>query len=205
MLKIIDLKTSNIASVIKALKYIKVKYEVVDSYEQLKGADKILLPGVGSYTNASVRLHETNLSDAIIELVKEKNVPILGICIGMQLLAEFGLEGGGSEGLGLLSGRIKPLLVDDKTITVPHLGWNSVDSCTKNLELFKKVPDDSCFYFAHSFEFEVSDPGANNATTHHGKPVTAYVEKNNIYGAQFHPEKSQAVGLQFLRNFSEIC
>jgi glutamine amidotransferase len=205
MLKVIDLKSSNISSVIKALKHIGTNFEVVDDSCSLAGATKILLPGVGSYQNSSKKLLETGMADVIRNLVLSENVPILGICVGMQLLANCGDEGGRAEGLGLIEGHVKILEVSDKSIKIPHLGWNSFDDLRAEYKLFKGVPMDSCFYFAHSYEFNVYDKKAKIAFTHHGKIIPAYIEKNNIYGAQFHPEKSQFVGLRFLRNFVELC
>jgi glutamine amidotransferase len=205
MLKVIDLKTSNISSVEKALRYIGAKFEVIDNYASLRGATKVLLPGVGSFHNSSKQLFKTGFAEELQDIVSTDDVPLLGICVGMQLLADSGVEGGEARGLGLIQGNVKLLDIPDKNLTVPHLGWNSFDEVTDSHKLLDGIPNHSCFYFAHSYEFEVLDPETKVAFSYHGKKISAYIEKNNVYGAQFHPEKSQAEGAVFLRNFVELC
>lgn len=206
MLKIIDLKVSNIASVVKAFKYLQQEFEVIESPEQLDDASKILLPGVGSFANAAARLEQTGFLQEIPAKVVDEGVPILGICIGMHLLADAGSEAGGGNGLGLIKGTVERLAPSDPSIRIPHAGWNNlITEPSKQSSLLNNTTEDSCFYFVHSYHFDVVDEQACVTMSNHGDPFVAYVEKGNIYGAQFHPEKSQAEGLNFLKAFANIC
>ncbi|PVZ70205.1 imidazole glycerol phosphate synthase subunit HisH [Pelagibaculum spongiae] len=203
MLKIVDLQVGNIGSVIKAVKQLGFPYEVIDSPSGLSNATKILLPGVGNFSMAATRLRESGFYSEIRKKILDQNIPILGICVGMQLLAKSGEEGNGNtEGLGFFDAKVKKINSLNKTLLVPHVGWNDVD--TKNLPIFNGIENNSCFYFVHSFAMKLNE-SVNVAYTDYGENVVAYVNKNNIHGAQFHPEKSQDVGLKFLRNFIESC
>ena len=204
MLKIIDLQVGNIGSVVKAIKHLGVDYELITMPEQLAGATKIILPGVGSFTAASNKLYASGFVDVLNEHVLNLKTPVLGICVGMQLLANEGVEGGRAKGLGYINAVVKPINSFDDTLIVPHMGWNDVN--TKNLPLFFGIENKSCFYFVHSYAMKiVNDEGLDIAFTDYGEDVVAYVRKDHIHGAQFHPEKSQVVGLQFLRNFIDLC
>lgn len=203
MLKIIDLKVGNIGSVIKALKYLGVEFELISTPEQLNNSSKIILPGVGSFTDASNKLMKSGLKEELDRLVLQEGIPTLGICVGMQLLAAEGEEGGGAKGLGYIDASVSKLNSFDNSLNIPHMGWNDVQ--TKNYSLFDNIPDKSCFYFVHSYAMKIRDSLVDIAYTDYGENVVAYVNKGNIHGAQFHPEKSQLVGLQFLRNFIEKC
>lgn len=204
MLKIIDLQVGNIGSVIKAIKYLGAEYELITQPEQLVGATKIILPGVGSYKAASEKLYASGFVDALNKEILTHKVPVLGICVGMQLLAKNGIEGGGAQGLGFIDATVNKVNSFNGTLTIPHMGWNDVNS--NNLSLFDEIPDGSCFYFVHSYAMTIkNNDDLDIAYTDYGEDVVAYVRKGNIHGAQFHPEKSQSVGLQFLRNFIEKC
>ena len=204
MLKIVDLQVGNIGSVVKAIKYLGADYELITQPEQLVGATKIILPGVGSYKTASDKMHASGFVDALNEQILELQVPVLGICVGMQLLAKSGIEGGGAQGLGYIDATIKKINSFNGTLTIPHMGWNDVN--TNNLFLFDDIADGSCFYFVHSYAMTIENMDELDvAYTDYGENVVAYVRKCNIQGAQFHPEKSQSVGLQFLRNFIDKC
>jgi len=204
MLKIVDLQVGNIGSVIRAVKHLGAEYELITLPEQLEGATKIILPGVGNFTAASVKLYASGFVEALNKHVLDIKIPVLGICVGMQLLANEGFEGNGAKGLGYIDAVVKRINSFDETLIVPHMGWNDVS--TKNLSLFQGIEDKSCFYFVHSYAMKIlSQEELDIAYTDYGEDVVAYVRKNNIHGAQFHPEKSQAVGLQFLRNFIELC
>jgi glutamine amidotransferase len=204
MLKIIDLQVGNIGSVIKAIKYLGAEYELITQPEQLVGATKIILPGVGSYKAASEKLYASGFVDALKKEILTHKVPVLGICVGMQLLAKNGIEGGGAQGLGFIDATVNKINSFNGTLTIPHMGWNDVNS--NNLSLFDEIPDGSCFYFVHSYAMSIQNSdNLDIAYTDYGEDVVAYVRKGNIHGAQFHPEKSQSVGLQFLRNFIDKC
>ena len=204
MLKIVDLQVGNIGSVIKAVKFLGVDYELITTPEQLVGASKIILPGVGSFASASEKMFTSGFNEAFDEQVLTLKVPVLGICVGMQLLANQGVEGGSHKGLGYIDASVERINSFDRTLTVPHMGWNDVNS--KELPLFDGIENESCFYFVHSYAMEVTNSqGLDIAFTDYGEDVVAYVRNDNIHGAQFHPEKSQYVGLQFLRNFIELC
>lgn len=204
MLKIVDLKIGNIGSVLKAIKHLGFEYELIEKPEQLIGATKIILPGVGSFTTASKSLYSSGFSEALDHYVIELKTPVLGICVGMQLLAEYGVEGGGAKGLGYIKAKVNKIKNFNDTLIVPHMGWNDVDA--NGLSLFNGIERKSCFYFVHSYAMEIQDKqDLGVAYTDYGESVVAYVCKEHIHGAQFHPEKSQSVGLQFLRNFIELC
>lgn len=204
MIKIVDLQVGNIGSVIKAIEYLGAEYELVAMPSQLVGATKIILPGVGSFATASERMFASGFAESINDQVLKLKVPILGICVGMQLLAKCGVEGGLSKGLGYIDAKVERINNFDGTLTVPHVGWNDVDA--KKMALFNGIENDSCFYFVHGYSMRIDNSqGLDIAFTNYGENIVAYVKKGNIYGAQFHPEKSQFVGLKFLRNFIELC
>lgn len=202
MLKIVDLGVGNIGSVIKAIKHIGVKHQVINQAEELVDAEKILLPGVGSFSSASARLVESGFYAALQQKVLSDQTPVLGICVGMQLLAFLGDEGGCNAGLGFIDAEVKRLNDFNGKLRIPHVGWNDIK--TNNLKIFDGIDDGSCFYFVHSYAMQVREP-IDIATTEYGEDIVAYVNKGNIHGAQFHPEKSQDFGLMFLRNFVELC
>ncbi len=204
MLKIVDLEVGNIGSVIKVIKHLGVDFELITQPEQLIGASKIILPGVGSFTAAAKKIHESGFIQALNEYVITKKVPILGICVGMQLLAKAGEEGGQSKGLGFINATVKRINSFDGSLIIPHMGWNDID--TNELPIFNNIDNRSCFYFVHSYAMNIAEhEKLNVAYTNYGENVVAYVNSEHIHGAQFHPEKSQQVGIQFLRNFIELC
>lgn len=204
MLKIVDLEVGNIGSVIKVIKHLGADFELITLPEQLEGASKIILPGVGSFSAAAEKMHESGFTEALNEQVLKNRVPVLGICVGMQLLAKLGVEGGTSKGLGYIDATVERINSFDGTLLVPHMGWN--DICSQDIPIFKNIDNNSCFYFVHSYAMRISDSeDVSIAYTNYGENIVAYVNKGNIHGAQFHPEKSQQVGIQFLRNFIELC
>tara|TARA_B110000211_G_scaffold184861_1_gene209655 strand:- start:7448 stop:8062 length:615 start_codon:yes stop_codon:yes gene_type:complete len=204
MLKIVDLEVGNIGSVIKVINHLGVDFELITQPEQLIGASKIILPGVGSFTAASKKMHESGFAQALNEYVVIKKIPVLGICVGMQLLASTGEEGGESKGLGYINATVKRINSFDNSLIIPHMGWNDID--TNKFPIFDNIDNHSCFYFVHSYAMTITDhENLNVAYTNYGEDIVAYVNKGHIHGAQFHPEKSQYVGIQFLRNFIELC
>lgn len=204
MLKIVDLEVGNIGSVIKVIKHLGVDFELITEPEKLVGASKIILPGVGSFKAAAKKIHESGFAQALKEYVVINKVPVLGICVGMQLLANFGEEGGQSKGLGFINAIVKRINSFDGSLIIPHMGWNDIE--TKELPIFNNIDNGSCFYFVHSYAMNINEnENLNVAYTNYGENVVAYVNKGHIHGAQFHPEKSQHVGIQFLRNFIDLC
>lgn len=201
MIAIIDYDAGNIKSVEKAV--IKLGYDCVITRDKevLKNADKLILPGVGAFKDAMDRLNEYGLTDVIKELVVNEGKPLLGICLGLQLLFESSEENPGVEGLSLLKGRIVRLPEGDDR-KIPHMGWNSLEFPRKSV-LFNKVVKGSYVYFVHSYYLQAEDEKIVAATTEYGATIHAAVEWGNIYATQFHPEKSSSVGLKILKNFLE--
>ncbi len=202
MLAIIDYGVGNLFSLQCSLKKIGVDAVVTKDAQVIKAADRIILPGVGAFGDAINKLRSTGLVDTIKEEA-EKGKPFLGICLGMQLLFEKGYEYGVHEGLGFLKGNVVPL--EGKIpgeLNVPHMGWNGLDfKCDS--PIFKYINEGDFVYFVHSFYATDCDESVL-ATSEYGIPVTAAVGKGNIFGCQFHPEKSGDVGLNILKAFCEL-
>lgn len=194
----------NIRSIVNALDYLGVPSHVTSSPQEILASDKLILPGVGSYNVAMRNLQEMGLIDPLNEVVLAKRRPILGICLGMQLLAEQGEEDGEVNGLGWIAGRVQRFKFDDPLCRIPHTGFNAVRFCERKSILFDSLPEEADFYFVHSFHLVCDkEQDVSGVTDYHGDFV-ASVEKGNIYGTQFHPEKSQSNGLVVLRNFARI-
>jgi glutamine amidotransferase len=201
IIAVIDNKMGNIKSVTNVLTKLNVEYYVTSNPEDISDASGIILPGVGSFGVAAKRLEATKFDIAIKEHVT-KGKPFLGICLGMQLLFEYGEEGGGAKGLSLLPGKVIDLNNNLKNLPLPHVGWN--DITVKESSLLSDVSTGDCVYFVHGFEV-VTDDKYVTATTHYGKNIVAAVQKDNIYGTQFHPEKSQKEGISILNMFIQLC
>ena len=201
MIAIIDYDAGNIKSVEKAVIKLGYVFVITRDREVLKNADKLILPGVGAFKDAMDKLNEYGLSDVIKELVTDEGKPLLGICLGLQLLFESSEENPGVEGLGLLKGKIVRLPEGDDR-KIPHMGWNSLEFPKKSI-LFNKVVKGSYVYFVHSYYLKAEDEKIVAATCEYGTTVHAAVEWGNIYATQFHPEKSSSVGLRILKNFLE--
>jgi glutamine amidotransferase len=204
MLMIVDLGIGNVNSVQRALEYLSVPNFTSSDPADLKMADKIIFPGVGSFAEASKRLDQSGFRPALKKKVEE-NTPLLGICLGMQLLALEGEEGGRAPGLGFIDARVVRLRAEQEGFRLPHVGWNSLCLPDRPLRLFEGIKPQECFYFTHSYEMMISpDSGAVFAVTNYGVDFAAAVELNTVYGVQFHPEKSQKPGLQLLKNFASL-
>ncbi len=202
MLAIIDYGVGNLFSLKCSLLKIGVDAVVTNDPETIKKANRIILPGVGAFGDASEKLKETGLIPVIKEEVK-KGKPLMGICLGMQLLFEKGYEYGEHDGLGLLKGKVVPLEgAIPQELQIPHMGWNSLDF-KKSSPLFKYLNDGDFVYFVHSYYATDCDDSLI-ATAEYGIPVTAAVGKGNVFGCQFHPEKSGDTGLSILKAFNEI-
>jgi len=203
MIAIIDYGMGNIHSVQKALESYGAKTVVTNQPQVLGDCDKVVLPGVGAFSDAMEELKEHRLIGALLEYIKTKKT-FLGICLGMQLLFKESEEAPGKKGLGVFDGRIKKFPYK-KGLLVPHMGWNQLKKVTSGCPLLKGIPDNSYVYFCHSYYPEVLDEDIIAATTDYGLSFPAVVWKDNIYGVQFHPEKSQEVGLRMIKNFVDLC
>lgn len=200
MVVIIDYGVGNLFSLSSSFKAIGIDTVISGDEGVIASADKLILPGVGAFGDASKKLAESGLDKAIKQSVK-KGVPILGVCLGMQLLFEKSFEYGEHDGLALLKGEIVPLNLP-KEYKIPHIGWNAL-KIKKQSPLLKYVDDGDYVYFVHSYCAKNCDDSLI-ATAEYGVDVTAIVGKNNVYGCQFHPEKSGDVGLKILKAFCEI-
>lgn len=201
MIAIIDYDAGNLKSVEKALHYVGEETIVTRERAEIRKADKVILPGVGAFGVAMDHLKKYELDKVIREVVDE-NKPMLGICLGLQLLFEESEESAGVEGLGILPGSILRI-PDAKGLKVPHIGWNSLET-KNNGRLFKGLPEEAYVYFVHSYYLKAKEEAIVKATTEYGITIHASVEKENLFACQFHPEKSSQIGLQILKNFAEL-
>ena len=201
MIAIIDYDAGNIKSVEKAMQFLGQEVTVARDRDTILNADKVILPGVGAFGDAMAKLRQYGL-DKVIHEVAEKKIPLLGICLGLQLLFERSDETPGVEGLGVLKGEI--LRIPEKEgLKIPHMGWNSLKYPHQG-RLFKDVPEDSYVYFVHSYYLKAEDESIVTATTDYSTLIHASVEQGNVFACQFHPEKSSDVGIQILKNFVEL-
>ncbi|MBR4734210.1 MAG: imidazole glycerol phosphate synthase subunit HisH [Lachnospiraceae bacterium] len=198
MIAIIDYDAGNIKSVEKAIQYLGEEAVVTRDRETILSADGVILPGVGAFGDAMGKLHAYGLVEVIHECVK-REIPFLGICLGLQLLFERSDESPEATGLGVLEGEIVRLPAESG-LKIPHIGWNNLKFPKKG-RLFEDVPEDSYVYFVHSYYLKAKDPGIVTATTEYGATIHASVEKGNVFACQYHPEKSSKVGLKMLENF----
>ena len=201
MIAILDYDAGNIKSVEKAFKILGEETILTRDFSVIERADRLVLPGVGSFADAMGHLKKYELDKAIREFVASGK-PFIGICLGLQLLFDSSEESPGVEGLHLLDGVVKRI-PDGEGIKVPHIGWNSLDFPNEG-RLFKEIDEGSFVYFVHSYYLEAADPSIVKATTEYGCHIHASVEKDNVFACQFHPEKSSAVGLQILKNFANV-
>lgn len=201
MIAIIDYDAGNIKSVEKAMMFLGQETAVTRDRDVILGAEKVILPGVGSFGDAMGKLRQYGLEDVIRETA-EKQTPFLGICLGLQLLFERSDESPGVPGLGLLKGEILRI-PDCPELKIPHMGWNSLTFPNRG-RLFSGIPEEAYVYFVHSYYLKAADEGIVTAAADYGTCIHASVEKGNVLACQFHPEKSGDVGLQILKNFVEL-
>ena len=200
MITMIDYGGSNLRSVQKALEFVGAQVEVTDNPAVVAQAKKLVLPGVGAFGAGMKALRERGLAEATIAAANN-HIPLLGICLGMQFLFEVSEEMGEHAGLGLVRGRV--VRFPQNGLVVPHMGWNQIEP-TRAHSLLAGIAPGSYSYFVHSYYCEPTDAAAILATTDYGHPFAAIIAQDNIYGIQFHPEKSQQVGLQILQNFVSL-
>lgn len=202
MIAIIDYGAGNIQSVYKALKFIGADCKVTSDKDEILNADGAILPGVGSFGDAMDTMTKRGIKDTIIEYTKSGK-PFLGICLGLQLLFPESEETPGVKGLDIFKGTITKIPNQNRTLKIPHMGWNNISIKQKD-GIFKDIEGEPYVYFVHSFYLKAQDKDIVAATTQYGVEIDAAVQKGNIIATQFHPEKSGEVGLKMLKNFVEM-
>lgn len=200
-ISIIDYGMGNLQSVRNALERVGCEIHISGDPVSLSDADAFILPGVGAFGEAMSNLHKRKLVEPLRRAVLDNGKPLLGICLGMQLLADSSDERGKYQGLSLIPGQVRTIPVSTG-LRLPHIGWNDL-SIRIRAPLFRNLPDKSAFYFVHSYRFEC-DSAYISATTDYGVDITAAVQRDRIFGVQFHPERSQRKGLRLLRNFVDF-
>ena len=206
---VIDYGVGNLGSVMRALEELRVTPTLITCNMDMHAMDRLILPGVGNFSDCAQLLHKGGWAEALSDEVRGSGKPLLGICVGMQLLASSSMEGvdanasEGTVGLDLIPGRVKHLRTLGCGLRVPHVGWNSVSPTTSHGGLFDGIQKGTDFYFVHSYAFVTEVPADVLATTDYGIHVAAAVRRGNVWGTQFHPEKSSRAGFRLLRNFIE--
>ncbi len=200
MIGIIDYGLGNLTSVAGAVEKVGFEPKISGDTAVLGECDKLILPGVGAFGDGMRNLHQRNLVEPLTELVMKAGKPILGICLGFQLLAKKSDEFGDHEGLGWIDAQVTELRPGDQTLRIPHVGWNELYQSTDSI-LFDDVPDESLFYYVHTYKMEPADPSIRIGECDYGGRFTAAVQSGSVFGTQFHPEKTQLHGLTLLRNF----
>ena len=204
---IVDYKSGNISSVINSFNEVakdKVKVEVTSDINKIKSSDKVVLPGQGSFKSCVDGLNNINgLVDTLNEFVINDKKPLLGICVGLQMFADIGYEETETKGLGWISGKVSKIDNQNGKYKLPHIGWNQIN-IIKDSKIFKGIENNSHMYFVHSYEFVPEDKNVISATTDYSSNIVCSVEKENIFGTQFHPEKSDKIGLKIISNFINL-
>ena len=204
---IVDYNSGNISSVINSFKEVakeKVNIEVTSDLERIKLSDKVVLPGQGSFKSCIDALNSINgLVDTLNEIVINSKKPLLGICVGLQMFADIGYEETETKGLGWISGKVSKIDNQKRKYKLPHIGWNEIN-ILKGSKIFKDIENNSHMYFVHSYEFIPNDKSVTAATTDYSSNIVCAVEKENIFGTQFHPEKSDKTGLKIIDNFINL-
>ena len=206
---VIDYGVGNLGSVLRALEQLMVEPELVNHPSEMHSNDCLILPGVGNFADCARLLDIGGWASALRDQVLHLKKPLLGVCVGMQLLADSSTEGDdtgeGSHGLGFIPGKVRHLAHLGCTQRVPHVGWNGITRSKQEDPLFNGIADGTDFYFVHSYAFHPKDTADVLATTDYGIPVTAAIRRGNVWGTQFHPEKSSRAGIRLLRNFIEAA
>ena len=204
---IVDYNSGNISSVINSFKEVaknKVNIEVTSDLNKIKSSDKVVLPGQGSFKSCVDALKNINgLVDALNEFAIINKKPLLGICVGLQMFADIGFEETETKGLCWISGKVSKIDNQNGKYKLPHIGWNEIN-IKKNSKIFKNIENKSHMYFVHSYEFVPKDKNVISATTDYSSKIVCSVEKENIFGTQFHPEKSDKIGLKIIDNFISL-
>jgi len=204
---IVDYNSGNISSVINSFKEVaeeRVKIEVTSNLNKIKSSDKIVLPGQGSFKSCVEALNNINgLVETLNDFAINKKKPLLGICVGLQMFADVGYEEIETKGLGWISGKVSKIDNHKGKYKLPHIGWNQIN-ILKESKIFKDIKNNSHMYFVHSYEFIPEDKTVISATTEYSSNIVCSIEKENIFGTQFHPEKSDKIGLKIINNFINL-
>ena len=204
---IVDYNSGNISSVINSFKEVakdKVNIEVTSDLNKIKSSDKVVLPGQGSFKSCVNALNKIDgLSNSLNEFAISLKKPLLGICVGLQMFADIGYEETETNGLGWISGKVSKINNQNGKFKLPHIGWNQIN-IVKDSKIFKEINNNSHMYFVHSYEFIPEDKNVISATTDYSSTIVCSVEKENIFGTQFHPEKSDTMGLKIIDNFINL-
>jgi len=204
---IVDYNSGNISSVVNSFKEVtqnKVNIEVTSDLKKIKSSDKVILPGQGSFKSCVDALNNINgLAESLNEFVINNKKPLLGICVGLQMFADIGYEETETKGLGWISGKVSKIDNQNGKYKLPHIGWNQIN-IIKESEIFKDIENNSHMYFVHSYEFVPNDKNVISSTTDYSSSIVSSVEKENIFGTQFHPEKSDKIGLKIIDNFINL-
>ena len=204
---IVDYNSGNISSVINSFQEVvkdKVKIEVTSDLKKIKSSDKLVLPGQGSFKSCINALNSLNgLVDTLNEFVINNKKPLIGICVGLQMFADIGYEETETKGLGWISGKVSKIDNKNGNYKLPHIGWNQID-IVRESKIFTNVENKSHMYFVHSYEFVPKDKNVITSTTDYSSKIVCSVEKENIFGTQFHPEKSDKIGLKIIDNFINL-
>ena len=204
---IVDYNSGNISSVINSFKEVskdQVNIKVTSDLKKIKSSDKVVLPGQGSFKSCIDALTSINgLVDTLNEFVLNKRKPLFGICVGLQMFADVGYEEIETKGLGWISGKVSKIDNQNRKYKLPHIGWNQLN-IVKDSKIFKGIKNKSHVYFVHSYEFIPENKSVISATTDYSSKIVCSIEKENIFGTQFHPEKSDRIGLEMINNFIEL-
>ena len=204
---IVDYNSGNISSVINSFKEVaknKVNIQVTSDLGKIKSSDKLVLPGQGSFKSCIDALNKIDgLTETLNEFATNNKKPLLGICVGLQMFADVGYEETETKGLGWISGKVSKINNQNGKYKLPHIGWNQIN-IVKESKIFKKIENNSHMYFVHSYEFVPNDKKVISATTVYSSNIVCSVEKENIFGTQFHPEKSDKLGLKMIDNFLKL-
>ena len=204
---IVDYNSGNISSVINSFKEVakdEINIEVTSDLNKIKLSDKVVLPGQGSFKSCVDALNSINgLVETLNEFAVTKKKPLLGICVGLQMFADIGYEETVTKGLGWISGKVSKIDNQKNKFRLPHIGWNEIN-IVKDSKIFKDIENNSHMYFVHSYEFIPEDKNVISATTDYASNIVCSVEKDNIFGTQFHPEKSDKLGLKIIANFLNL-
>jgi glutamine amidotransferase len=205
---IVDYNSGNISSVINSFKEVakdKVNIEVTSDLKKIKFSDKVVLPGQGSFKSCVDALNKiSGLVDTLNEFAINNKKPLLGICVGLQMFADIGYEEIETKGLGWISGRVSKIDNQNGKFKLPHIGWNEINITMKDSKIYNGIENESHMYFVHSYEFIPKDKNVISATTDYSSNIVCSVEMENIFGTQFHPEKSDKIGLKIIENFIKI-
>ena len=204
---IVDYNSGNISSVVNSFEEVakdKVNIEITSDLNKIKLSDKVVLPGQGSFKSCVEALNSINgLVDTLNEFAINGKKPLLGICVGLQMFADIGFEEKETKGLGWISGKVSKIDNQNDKFKLPHIGWNEIN-IVKDSKIFKDIDNNSHMYFVHSYEFIPEQKDVISATTDYSSNIVCSVEKENIFGTQFHPEKSDKLGLQIIKNFIDL-